>query len=1211
MAIKCLSADVQARLRSGIAIFSLQQCVEELLLNSIDAGATCVAVKVDVEAGKVKVLDNGSGIDREDLGNVGKRYHTSKCSCLADLENLRFYGFRGEALASMSTLSALLEISSRTKLSVKTFVKVFDCGKGLDVFEAETTRPSAGTTVVVCNIFHNMPVRRKRLDPVLELDRIRQRVEAVSLLHPSVSFTVKKECAGSMLVQLSKAKSTYYRFVQIHGTGRAQKLGEISYSTGQFEMTGHIGREGHYNSSLQFLYVNKRLLLKTRIHKLLNCLLRKVSGANKPSGSPSISCTTASPKRGGGAELHGVYVVNIKCQYSEYDVCLEPAKTLIEFKDWDAVLSCVEEGVRAFLIKENLVSELLPHDLQQCLVSTGSAEQNYSSARGQADGQCVNGEGSIGTMLSSKPVHRKPAVDFKDKGGLGQTSADEAVRDERQEAHEDESPDEVEYTGEYILEPKTTNEQNVLLMDTTTESQECSLATEASLLATLSVSNANCNPDVFFRDGASHTSANKNTMANNEGSRTSKIDRNGKAESNFLNEHSERKRTILLSRRDQKDTPPPKLALTPEVSPLDRFKQMYGTLTKPKHQSTDIPTSEEHALLLKTEFQDRNSTSASHSCSDFSDCVMAGTNFRTNLTDERTDRLKMLVTDHCASYLVPKSELVDSDSAFNLPPKTSQMMTHHKLSLTSKISSLDKFKRVFGTLAKTKPGSLDVNSNHLPMLSKATGPDKTATHFQRPSSKPGPGTAEDGLLTLSAYTSHSHMSGPSKRSKLTLAAKLSHLNQQQTGENIFGAGGLFNALKNKGDCGNEESYTVAQHTLCPGGNAMDSCCESCETAHILQCADPPDEPVGRSGEDASHSQSRTVTEPQSITGHLMSAEVVDTQEMSTICRATTSSALVTDGFERLVYTGKVKEVAKQERTAKEGTQDSCTSGVANMAVSVLSKKGIEYRCYPFQIAAVGPFLPTSRAERVVSAGAERRTAGDSENPNSLSSQFSEWNNPVFARPPNVALDVTRGQAESLAVKIHNILFPYCFTKDMIHTMKVINQVDKKFLACLIKTEDQETKDYNEPEGSLLVLVDQHAAHERIRLEGLVADSYEEDPENSGQKRLSCSTVSPPLEVSVSEEEIRLLRSCEPLLRRLGLEVEFPQTGKCCVLLGKLPVCFMEKESNELRRGRTSVIMSLAEVSFIVQFCMMCPVNVLSYHLCCSLYFYTLTETRNT
>uniref|UniRef100_A0A8C4AAG4 MutL C-terminal dimerisation domain-containing protein n=1 Tax=Denticeps clupeoides TaxID=299321 RepID=A0A8C4AAG4_9TELE len=325
---------------------------------------------------------------------------------------------------------------------------------------------------------------------------------------------------------------------------------------------------------------------------------------------------------------------------------------------------------------------------------------------------------------------------------------------------------------------------------------------------------------------------------------------------------------------------------------------------------------------------------------------------------------------------------------------------------------------------------------------------------------------------------------------------------------------------------------------------MDSCCESCETAHILQCADPPDEPVGRSGEDASHSQSRTVTEPQSITGHLMSAEVVDTQEMSTICRATTSSALVTDGFERLVYTGKVKEVAKQERTAKEGTQDSCTSGVANMAVSVLSKKG------------------------------------DSENPNSLSSQFSEWNNPVFARPPNVALDVTRGQAESLAVKIHNILFPYCFTKDMIHTMKVINQVDKKFLACLIKTEDQETKDYNEPEGSLLVLVDQHAAHERIRLEGLVADSYEEDPENSGQKRLSCSTVSPPLEVSVSEEEIRLL-SCEPLLRRLGLEVEFPQTGKCCVLLGKLPVCFMEKESNELRRGRTSVIMSLAEVSFIL------------------------------
>uniref|UniRef100_A0A673MBZ1 Uncharacterized protein n=1 Tax=Sinocyclocheilus rhinocerous TaxID=307959 RepID=A0A673MBZ1_9TELE len=62
-------------------IFSLQQCVEELILNSIDAGATCVAVKIDIEACKLQVIDN-----------VGLRYNTSKCSSLEDLKNLRFYG---------------------------------------------------------------------------------------------------------------------------------------------------------------------------------------------------------------------------------------------------------------------------------------------------------------------------------------------------------------------------------------------------------------------------------------------------------------------------------------------------------------------------------------------------------------------------------------------------------------------------------------------------------------------------------------------------------------------------------------------------------------------------------------------------------------------------------------------------------------------------------------------------------------------------------------------------------------------------------------------------------------------------------------------------------------------------------------------------------------------------------------------------------------
>lgn len=410
--IKCLPKEVQGKLRSGVAIPSLQQCVEELILNSIDAEATCVGVRVDMEAFKVQVIDNGAGMNAGDMECVGNRYYTSKCSSVEDLDDLRWYGFRGEALASVVSLATLVEISSRTRSSVKTHVKIFKDGKGMDVFEAEAARPSAGTTVVICNFFHNMPVRRKRMDAVLERERIRHRVEAISLMHPSVSFTLKNDCTGAMMVQLPKANNTYHRFVQIHSLGRAQKLGEISHMHGQFEVIGYIGKEGHYNNSLQFLYVNDRLLLKTRIHKLLNFLLRRLSSSHQRNDSPERQSAIRSPKHKWSQDLHGVYVINIKCSYSEYDICLEPAKTLIEFKDWDGILLCIEEAVKAFLSRENLVAVLSQDyldDVSPQLFCNDNTDQDcHDSGNGdQANSSAPTLDYSIGMKLASHSVHRK------------------------------------------------------------------------------------------------------------------------------------------------------------------------------------------------------------------------------------------------------------------------------------------------------------------------------------------------------------------------------------------------------------------------------------------------------------------------------------------------------------------------------------------------------------------------------------------------------------------------------------------------------------------------------------------------------------------------------------------------------------------------------------------------------------------------------------
>ncbi|KAM6202658.1 DNA mismatch repair protein Mlh3 [Rhynchocyon petersi] len=205
---------------------------------------------------------------------------------------------------------------------------------------------------------------------------------------------------------------------------------------------------------------------------------------------------------------------------------------------------------------------------------------------------------------------------------------------------------------------------------------------------------------------------------------------------------------------------------------------------------------------------------------------------------------------------------------------------------------------------------------------------------------------------------------------------------------------------------------------------------------------------------------------------------------------------------------------------------------------------------------------------------ENDTVEDAAGGHSLQSLFSEWDNPVFPRYPEVAVDVSSGQAENLAVKIHNILYPYRFTKEMIHSMQVLQQVDNKFIACLMSTKTEEN---GEAGGNLLVLVDQHAAHERVRLEQLIVDSYEKQQQQfSGRKKLLSSTISPPLEIKVTEEQRRLLQCYHKNLEDLGLEFLFPDTGDSLVLVGKAPLCFVEREANELRRGRAAVVKSIVE-----------------------------------
>ncbi|XP_051516242.1 DNA mismatch repair protein Mlh3-like isoform X2 [Myxocyprinus asiaticus] len=1084
--IKSLPKEVQAQLRSGVAIFSLQQCVEELILNSIDAGATCVAVKIDIEACKVQVIDNGSGMCQEDMEKVGIRYNTSKCSTLEDLENLRFYGFRGEAISSIVSLAEMVEISSRTKLSVKTYVKGFNEGRGLDVCEAQTVRPSAGTTVSIYNLFYTMPVRRKRMDHVLETERIRQRVEAISLMQPSVSFTVKKDNSAHMMVQLSKTSSSYYRFVQIHGLSRAQKLGEVSYTHEQFEMTGHIGREGHYNNSLQFLFVNGRLLLKTRIHKMLNCLLKRVSSAARQNNSPTLSPLTSSPKQRGGTDLHGVYMLNIKCHYSEYDICLEPAKSLIEFKDWDNVLICIEEGVKSFLTKENLVTEFSMNDTDHLV----SVFDNPTNSPGR----------KVKTLAAVRNL-KKIAEDTSSTTHEGF----EALTENKDNTND------LEVCGDFqMLEQVSSNTASY-----SKEAIQGGDFPEQTTLSTATELNNNCKGDHILE---CHKNANYPNMNNSD----SPVSFNNNKVSGSKSQIS------ILDEKGEQDSLQ-KFSLPNKVNPPKRILPLNDT-------ERDL-----------------------HSCHSF----------------------------------------------YGTSSKTVRMAPCHKLTLSFETGSLDKFKRLFGKNAEKKQKNKETTSVLQPESSLSgcsIGSTLYLDGLVTTDCKKQENNIDKLLLRNSPFTLSEHTSSKcstesspwNKGDKIALAAKCSHLKRDKVAliipqheqshkvsrdsdllisadlsspvvqvdshfREMSSVDPIFNELEKSpfGHYRNTHNVDRENNVLFDFSGAVDSVLSdpSKDLQHIAVIEEDT-QILASTSEDSNLNKNMTSSwgslsfgdEPGLTSQHDPQSHNTGIEGQTTNESHENDKAIPTfsnwlahydSSLGKLVYINQVTGLSKYNSPVEE-TQIACTTDVTNMAVSVVSK------------------------------------TEDVQGPNSLSTLFSEWINPVFIRPPEVAVDVTSGQAEGLAVKIHNILFPYRFTKNMIHTMRVINQVDKKFIACLINTTEEDTSESSENKGNLLVLVDQHAAHERVRLEGLVTDSFEDDPDTPGKKRLCSSSVTPPLEISITEEEMRLLRSYQAFLRDIALDVSFPKSESLNVSLERLPTCFTEKESIELRRGRRSVIKTIAE-----------------------------------
>ncbi|XP_048340890.1 DNA mismatch repair protein Mlh3 isoform X2 [Sphaerodactylus townsendi] len=1262
--IKRLTEEVQTSLRSGVAITSLGQCAEELVFNSIDAKATCVAIRVDLETFKIQVVDNGSGMRREDLSNVGNRYFTSKCYSVEDLENLTCYGFRGEALASIASMASIVEIASKTNKTAKTFLKLFHNGKGLEVSEAELNRPTAGTTVTVYSLFHQLPVRRRCMDSILEFERVRHKVEAVSLMHPSVSFSLRNDASCSMVLQLSKTKDVCSRFSQIYGLSKSQKLRGIYHKSGGFEISGHISSEGHYNKNIQFLYVNNRLVLKTRIHKLIDFLLRKQSVICKTKSGP----VTSSPVRHrSGPELYGVFVMNVKCQHDEYDVCLEPAKTLIEFRSWDALLLCIEEGVKAFLKQEHLFIELCGEDVKEfneynefCLNSAMTLHPSLLEEKHMQENfkrACDNIVDSYEMFnLQSKSVRRKITLDKITSDLTGPTNNMETDLTITEPVHgksskvENSLPNKDSPTldlpklSNMHKEPNIYDDPQTEVLNSKSPQEGCgqdlsdALKTGSDSGTSLCFETPDKNTSSLHDPAFQESSSNSSTFGHVVNvrdvdlckhqfllkgalSRKCRMAEEGRGLATELNSHREATvgqeslklcSTGLLVHLMQSQSPDK----TADINHSSNMPHVLGPVSArdvfDKKLTFSRPTSNTQECLRMTEGgictgkgYERMEIGHISSQKDEMDSLPA-----VGRSEGVRQYTKELIS------IAPSSSVCSVDNATSrkqMPEKLTRFgrCTFTKLSLHPKLGSLDRFRRHYGSIKNTQSiteknrdefAVPDKNKDHehssicdLPDKEQVSCNNNSCdclfplekSQFSFEESKKT--YVRESPLTLRDYSQSRTKDPRTSGFTGTLAAKVSKMkgrlkeaiHSERKGQ-LSGQSQLNLSPKTEDRCLSSQnnllqnncsvsqlftretgtkSYSFASH--CPvQSNPM-------ETSNARTIAMEDTASLSFIDTDGEYviSQKRKLALPNK--------EVCPEDTCEDICAMDGSSKQNVNTHEPMVVLSSISEGASDYANPAQNEESQCHPSEwfdqfdASLGRTVYINRMTGLSTY----SAPPSEQPKAVCTQDISTMAVNVVMENDAQGESLQSVFSEWDNPVFARCPEVALNVSSEQADNLAVKIHNILYPYRFTKNMIESVQILNQVDNKFIACLINTRPDENK---ETDGNLLVLVDQHAAHERIRLEQLITDSYENQSEASGKKKLLVSTVCPPLEIEVTEEQRRLLWCYHKSLEDLGLELSFPENNPLQILVGKVPLCFVEREANELRRGRQTVAKSIVQ-----------------------------------
>ncbi len=383
-----LSKNVINQIAAGEVIERPYSVVKELVENSIDAGAKRISVEVANECRDLRIADNGSGIHPDDILLAFSKHATSKIKTGEDLFDIHTMGFRGEALASIISIS---------KLTCITRTKDFDFGTKVECQNSEVkqtqTGCAVGTIMEIKDLFYNIPARLKFLkSPKTELSYITEFLQSISLVHPDISFELKFN--GKLVFKTTAQNDQLQTLKEIFSNEITNSLKPVlkTDKLSGLRISGFVSSPDYTRSSKKdyYMYVNSRPVKCPAFQKAVDTVYRNLIGNAR----------------------YPFIVLNLEISPSDVDVNVHPTKKEVRYKNPNQIFNFIYSSIDAALksiVEEKPIED--EYELEQVVLQ----EINTPAAEKQNDEVFVPNNSNISNVFFKDSDEKPEFNSFKQK----------------------------------------------------------------------------------------------------------------------------------------------------------------------------------------------------------------------------------------------------------------------------------------------------------------------------------------------------------------------------------------------------------------------------------------------------------------------------------------------------------------------------------------------------------------------------------------------------------------------------------------------------------------------------------------------------------------------------------------------------------------------------------------------------------------------------